>query len=77
MSFSLHIGRHWRGASDVRRWTTHFTADRKNGFCQGAFISQTWKHPQLGTFKLSNERDPSWVYRFLAWVTSLPPFQPR
>ena len=37
-------------------------------------MSQTWKHPQLGTFKLSNERDPSWVYRFLAWVTSLPPF---
>ena len=20
MSFGLHIGRHWRGASDVQRW---------------------------------------------------------
>jgi hypothetical protein len=20
MSLSLHVGRHWRGASDVRRW---------------------------------------------------------
>jgi len=29
MSFSLHVGRHWRGASDVHRWASkcQFTID--------------------------------------------------
>jgi|SRR5436190_10383008 len=35
-------------------------------------MHQTWEHPKLGTFKV--ERDPSWIYRFLEWVTRLPPF---
>jgi hypothetical protein len=30
MSFSLHIERHWRGASDVRRWAALNTASK---FC--------------------------------------------
>jgi hypothetical protein len=25
MSFTLHIGRHWRGASDVHRWAHEST----------------------------------------------------
>jgi hypothetical protein len=26
MSFSSHIGRHWRGASDVHRWPKEYDA---------------------------------------------------